>query len=210
MFRPGDLDTGTTEPIDAPFGLALLYGGPEKAIWSQDGHDVFLVNTFLPLENTEESERQFRIQRPCVTLFDRDSHRATCIATIKQTSREPNGVAMTLFTSTRHFGDVWPALPSRTARSSEVALSICPLVLSIFLLPRGSRAGSLQLALSAAKVVLSGASEEPSSTSALPDFLLQVFIVQFEQGVQGIALGYGLTHLPVNGPILAPWIDRHP
>jgi len=83
-------------------------------------------------------------------------------------------------------------------------------VLSIFLLPRGSRAGSLQLALSAAKVVLSGASEEPSSTSALPDFLLQVFIVQFEQGVQGIALGYGLTHLPVNGPILAPWIDRHP
>jgi hypothetical protein len=83
-----DLDTGKLDPIDAPFGLALLYAGPEKAIWVRHGQSLILVNTYLPLENTEDSERQQRLQKPCVALFDNTSKHVTCIATIKQTSRE--------------------------------------------------------------------------------------------------------------------------
>ena len=83
-----DLDTGKLDPIDAPVGLALLYSGPEKAIWSGDSHGVFLVNTFLPLVNAEGSERQRRRQRPCVALFDTYSHQATCIAIVQQTSHD--------------------------------------------------------------------------------------------------------------------------
>ena len=76
-----DLDTGKLDPIDAPFGLALLYGGPEKAIWSRDGRSVILVNTYLPLDNTEGSERQQRLQKPCIALFDKTFKRGYCMAT---------------------------------------------------------------------------------------------------------------------------------
>jgi acetyl esterase/lipase len=84
-----DLDTGRIDPIDAPVGLALLYAGPEKAIWSRSGQSFLLVNTYMPLANTEGSERQKRLQKPCIALFDKTLKRATCIATVKQqNSRE--------------------------------------------------------------------------------------------------------------------------
>jgi hypothetical protein len=78
-----DLDTGRVDPIDAPFGLALLYGGPEKAIWSRDGKSVILVNTYLPIGQSDGTERQQRLQRPCIALFDVVSKNSTCVATAK-------------------------------------------------------------------------------------------------------------------------------
>jgi hypothetical protein len=83
-----DLDHGTVEPLDAPLGLTLLYSGPQKAIWSQDGRTVILVDTYLPLGDKKGTERQERLQVPCVALFDTASRRIDCVAPIKQTSRE--------------------------------------------------------------------------------------------------------------------------
>ena len=82
------LVTGRVEPIDAPLGLNLLYAGPEKAIWLKNGQSLILVNTYLPLENTDGPERQDRLQKPCVAFFDDPPHGASCIAKVEQTSGE--------------------------------------------------------------------------------------------------------------------------
>ena len=75
-----DLHTGKVDPIEAPLGGALLYSGPKKAIWEKDQRSVLLSNTFLPLANTDESEKHRRAQKPCVALVDTISRQGTCVA----------------------------------------------------------------------------------------------------------------------------------
>ncbi|HWY54131.1 MAG TPA: prolyl oligopeptidase family serine peptidase [Terriglobales bacterium] len=83
-----DLDVGKIEAIDAPLGEALLYYSPKRAIWTKDSRRVLLLNTFLPLEKTGESERRGRAQKSCVALFDTNSRDATCVAFLKQSGLE--------------------------------------------------------------------------------------------------------------------------
>src|SRR5262249_30847876 len=92
-----DLDTGKIKPIDAPLGQILVYTGPEKAIWLGDGQSVILVNTYLPVEDTTGSEREQRLQKPCVAFFGKVSNHLTCIATIKQSSRDESTKSGTFF-----------------------------------------------------------------------------------------------------------------
>jgi len=79
-----DLETGKSDMINAPLGENLLYQGPNKAIWSIDSHRVLLLNTFLPLENTDETQKRRRGERPCVVVVDVRTHDATCVAFVKQ------------------------------------------------------------------------------------------------------------------------------
>lgn len=80
------LSTGDIDPIDAPFGLDLLYSGPQKAIWLNH-QSVILSDTYLPLGTTVGAERQNRQQRPCVAIFNTASREVKCIATFEQNSR---------------------------------------------------------------------------------------------------------------------------
>jgi dipeptidyl aminopeptidase/acylaminoacyl peptidase len=80
-----DLDRGRVSAIlNAPVGRTLGYEGVEKAIWSQDGRGVLLVDTFLPLEQVGEAEKNLRAQHPCVARVDMTSGDARCVAPIKQ------------------------------------------------------------------------------------------------------------------------------
>ncbi len=79
-----DLNTGKVDPVEAPLGGSLLYWGPKKAIWAQDGSRILLANTFLPIANTDESEKRRRVQNPYVSLVDTISRQANCVAVVKQ------------------------------------------------------------------------------------------------------------------------------
>jgi dipeptidyl aminopeptidase/acylaminoacyl peptidase len=60
-----DLTTGLAKAlVDAPNGWALGYNDRNRATWSSDGKKLLLINTFLPLEGADESEKLKRV-RPC-------------------------------------------------------------------------------------------------------------------------------------------------
>ena len=83
-----DLDTGAVTPIDAPLGENLDYFSPKKAIWAHDSNRLLLLNTYLPLEGFDETERHRRAQSPCVALLDKGSGKAICVTTIRQSPGE--------------------------------------------------------------------------------------------------------------------------
>jgi dipeptidyl aminopeptidase/acylaminoacyl peptidase len=82
-----DLDTGKVDAIDAPVGQALDYFGPSKVVWSHDNRRVILLNTYIPLENSVETERDRLLRAPCIALLETGSHRITCVASVKQSGR---------------------------------------------------------------------------------------------------------------------------
>lgn len=60
-----NLKTGrVTVLVNAPNGWALGWGDRNRAIWSVDGNELLLTNTFLPLESVGHDEMLRRI-RPC-------------------------------------------------------------------------------------------------------------------------------------------------
>jgi len=83
-----DLDTGAVTPIDAPLGENLNYFSPKKAIWAHNSNRLLLLNTYLPLEGSDEAEKHRRAQSPCVALFDKGSRKSVCVAAIRQSPGE--------------------------------------------------------------------------------------------------------------------------
>lgn len=83
-----NLYTGAITPIDAPLGETLNYFSPKKAIWSRGSNRLLLLNTYLPLEGSDKTERRRRAQSPCVALVDRIAGSAVCITAIHQSPGE--------------------------------------------------------------------------------------------------------------------------
>jgi dipeptidyl aminopeptidase/acylaminoacyl peptidase len=76
-----DLTTGKARPlVDAPNGWALGYGDRNRAAWSSDGKKVLLVNTFLPLEDVDESEKSRRVRACAAAVVDISSMTSRCVS----------------------------------------------------------------------------------------------------------------------------------
>src|ERR1700739_1771667 len=74
------LSNGMTHPlIDAPFGLALGYGGEApQVVWARSGHRLLLANTFVPTADVDARER--KEDRACsVVSIEIPSRKARCI-----------------------------------------------------------------------------------------------------------------------------------
>lgn len=76
-----DLTTGIARPlVDAPNGWALGYGDRNRATWSSDGKKVLLVNTFLPFDGVDESEKSKRVRACAAAVVDINSMTSRCIS----------------------------------------------------------------------------------------------------------------------------------
>lgn len=63
-----DLNTGRARSVvNAPNGWALGYADRNRAIWSSDGRNLLLTNTYLPFERIGDSEKTLRV-RPCAAV----------------------------------------------------------------------------------------------------------------------------------------------
>jgi len=72
-----DLQSGKMSVlIDAPLGINLGFEGASTALWSPDGSEVILTNTFLPLEGNSASELT-KSKRPWVIAVDIGSRKIT-------------------------------------------------------------------------------------------------------------------------------------
>jgi len=75
-----DLKSGKTSSlVNAPLAGLQGYGQPTKAVWSEDGSEVLLGSTYLPLDEADPEERSLR-SRPCAAaVVDIASAKATCV-----------------------------------------------------------------------------------------------------------------------------------
>jgi len=86
LFRPTEyalIDTVTTKTtplIQAPMGITLNSAHHSGAMWSSDGTKVLIMNTFLPLEGVDATERAQR-RYPCLAaVVDVRSTMFDCVA----------------------------------------------------------------------------------------------------------------------------------
>jgi dipeptidyl aminopeptidase/acylaminoacyl peptidase len=91
-----DLDSGELRPLDAPLGRSLGYSGADMSgqdnvMWSRDGKQALVTNTFLPLKGASDTVRKLRLQGPAVAHYDGSSHQWTYVAPSKEsTSLKPD------------------------------------------------------------------------------------------------------------------------
>lgn len=74
-----DLQSGRISPlIDAPSGISTGFIDTQTALWSQNGREVILTNTYLPQEGKSAADLP-RSLRPWVVAVDVASGKLTCI-----------------------------------------------------------------------------------------------------------------------------------
>lgn len=76
-----NLDTGIRSTLlKAPLAVSLSYTVQTPITWSENGRQVLIPDTFLPLAGVSEAERLRRIARPAIVLYDIGTHQITEIA----------------------------------------------------------------------------------------------------------------------------------
>jgi len=89
-----DLRKQTGEPLlDAPIGASGGYHHPRlEAVWSPDGRNIVLVNTYLPLigENS--------IKKPCIAVVNISTKKAVCLTPIASNDGEEHHERFTSIT----------------------------------------------------------------------------------------------------------------
>jgi dipeptidyl aminopeptidase/acylaminoacyl peptidase len=80
-----DIKTGVEIPlISAPVAFALAYGGDSTAVWSSNGKQILLTNSFLPLNNVDPADAVKR-QSPCsLVAVQLTSRSVTCVVYAKE------------------------------------------------------------------------------------------------------------------------------
>jgi dipeptidyl aminopeptidase/acylaminoacyl peptidase len=74
-----DLQTGKTSAlVDAPSGASAFFADTLRALWSKNGREVIVTNTFLPLEGAS-ANNPLHSRRPWVVAVDIRSRKITCI-----------------------------------------------------------------------------------------------------------------------------------
>lgn len=83
------LKTGKTTPlVDAPAGRGLSYLAATKIIWSRDSKRVLLSNTFLPVDNEQQSDRT---DAPVVALIYLPGHHVNKVVSLPDLPKGKNG-----------------------------------------------------------------------------------------------------------------------
>ena len=76
-----ELRTGKARPlVDAPNGWALGYNDRSRATWSSDGTKILLINTFLPFDGVDESEKSKRVRACAAAVVDANSMTSRCVS----------------------------------------------------------------------------------------------------------------------------------
>jgi dipeptidyl aminopeptidase/acylaminoacyl peptidase len=80
-----DIKTGVETPlIQAPLAFGLAYGGDSTVVWSPDGRQILLTNSFLPLNNVDPANA-IRRQSPCALVAVQLASRSvTCVVYAKE------------------------------------------------------------------------------------------------------------------------------
>jgi hypothetical protein len=88
MYEVVDLHTLSRRPLlDSPSGAEVGYFDAQKVVWSSRGDRALVTNTFMPLENQTEQEREAR-RRPCaVAYIDMAPGSANCVV-LARSSKE--------------------------------------------------------------------------------------------------------------------------
>jgi len=75
-----DINTGHVTPlVNAPNGWSLGYAHNNGVVWSRDENKLLLMNTFLPLEGVDTSEKSKRIH-PCIAaVMNIQSKEISCV-----------------------------------------------------------------------------------------------------------------------------------
>ena len=81
QYAIADLTSGQARAItDAPNGWALGYSDRNRAVWSRDGQNLLLTNTYLPPESASDSDGANRA-RPCAAaVANLTSGKIECLA----------------------------------------------------------------------------------------------------------------------------------
>ncbi|HWF92377.1 MAG TPA: hypothetical protein VN684_08840 [Terriglobales bacterium] len=89
-----DLMKETAEPLfDAPIGASGGYHHPRlQAVWSPDGRNIALVNTYLPLTG------EHTITTPCIAVFNTRTKKAVCLIPIASNDEEEHHERFTSIT----------------------------------------------------------------------------------------------------------------
>jgi hypothetical protein len=82
-----DLETGeSTILVNAPLGRSAAWNGLTEALWSEDGREILLTNTFLPLHGIDEYEKSLRTRGPSIVLYDIDKRTWSVVAPFKMSA----------------------------------------------------------------------------------------------------------------------------
>src|SRR6266576_3171649 len=98
-----DVRNGKSEiTLNAPNAYALGYIQQDSAIWSDDGKQILLTNTFFPLDQSNRSEKE-RHLKPCAcAVLDLPARSTSCVAWSRYTPANRSSLLSAAFADKNH------------------------------------------------------------------------------------------------------------